>query len=173
MHDPQIASPGRRTCLQNLGALGLAASAPGLGAAPAAELAPAIELLASDGQPVLAEGARWRLLYLDFWASWCGPCKLSFPWMNDMHQRHAAAGLRIVAVGLDKRDADAQRFLQQAPARFALAMDPGAESAKRLNVQVMPTSLLITPDRRIVYLHRGFRLEDGPELEGRIKAALA
>ena len=90
-----------------------------------------------------------------------------------MQQRHAAAGLRIVAVGLDKRDADAQRFLQQAPARFALAMDPGAESARRLNVQVMPTSLLITPDRRIVYLHRGFRLEDGPELESRIKAALA
>ena len=52
-------------------------------------------------------------------------------------------------------------------------MDPGAESARRLNVQVMPTSLLITPDRRIVYLHRGFRLEDGPELESRIKAALA
>ena len=167
MNDPALFT--RRACTAALAGMGLA---PAFGAT-ATERAPAIELLANDGQPVLAEGGKWRALYLDFWASWCGPCKLSFPWMNDLHQRYASAGLRIVAVGLDKRDADAQRFLQQAPARFPLALDPAAESAKRLAIQVMPTSLLITPDRNIVFTHRGFRLEDVPELEARIKAALA
>lgn len=115
---------------------------------------------------------RGQVVIVDFWASWCAPCKLSFPWMNEMHERLSGAGLRIVAVNLDRREADAQRFLQQIPARFAVAMDPAADTARLLDIPTMPTSMLVAPDRRVLFTHRGFRLDDRADLERRLRGAL-
>lgn len=164
----------RRTWLQ--AALGGLAAGPlgAAGAQPAENRRlPEIALRASDGLPVLADGGRWKATYIDFWASWCTPCKLSFPWMNQMHDSLAAAGLRIVAIGVDRREADAQRFLQQMPARFAIALDPASDSAKLLAIQAMPTSFLVAPDRSVIFEHRGFRLEDRADLEQKLRRALA
>lgn len=150
-------------------------------AAPAqqGEAAPPLTLRTSTGEPVLPDASAsqpasppWRVLYLDFWASWCGPCRLSFPWMNELQQRHQAAGLRIVAVNLDARPQDAQDFLARVPAHFALAFDPAGESAKAFGLKAMPSSFLIAPDRRVLLAHRGFRADDRAGLERRIAAAL-
>lgn len=129
-------------------------------------------LLASDGLPVLAAGGAARATYIDFWASWCTPCRLSFPWMNEMHDRYAASGLRIVAIGLDRRVPDAQGFLAKMQPRFAIALDPAADSARRFEVQAMPSSYLYSAERRLLFSHRGFRLDDRAELERRFRAAV-
>ena len=134
--------------------------------------APELALRASDGLLVLAAQPMARGTWVDFWASWCTPCRLAFPWLNEMHARHAASGLRIVAINLDQDEAQAQRFLQQVPARFALAFDPEAATAKAMQVLTMPSSFLITPDRRVVLTHRGFRLQDRAALEQQIQAVL-
>ncbi len=134
---------------------------------------PEIGLPARDGHPVLVDGARWRATYIDFWASWCAPCRLSFPWMNEMHDQLSARGLRIVAVNLDRRSSDAEHFLQQLPARFAVALDPQADSARRFDVQGMPNSYLVDRERRLLLAHRGFRLADRGELERQLRAAVA
>ena len=152
--------------------LGLAAASM-LRHAAAQERLPEIDLSASDTHPVLVDGSRWRATYIDFWASWCAPCRLSFPWMNDMHDQLSARGLRIVAVNLDRRANDAERFLQQLPARFAVALDPQAQSARRFDVQGMPSSYLVDNERRLLLAHRGFRLTDRAELERQMRAALA
>ncbi len=131
-----------------------------------------IALRTSDGLPVLADTNKSRATYIDFWASWCTPCKLSFPWMNQMHEQLGAQGLRIVAINLDRKEADAQRFLAQAPARFPIAMDPAAETAKLLAIQAMPTSVLVAADRTVLFTHRGFKLEDRADLEAKLRAAL-
>jgi thiol-disulfide isomerase/thioredoxin len=133
---------------------------------------PDMALLASDGQPVLAAGGAARATYIDFWASWCAPCRLSFAWMNEMHDRYAASGLRIVAIGLDRREVDAQGFLRRMQPRFAVALDPSADSARRFEVQAMPSSFLFSAERQLLFSHRGFRLDDRAELEGRLRAAL-
>ncbi len=133
---------------------------------------PPITLPASDGEPVLAEVSRWRVTYIDFWASWCAPCKLSFPWMNEMHDQWSSQGLRVVAINLDRNQSDVLRFLQQNPARFAVALDPEAILAKRFNIQAMPTSLIIGSNRAMIFTHRGFRLQDRQDLVRRISAAL-
>jgi len=160
-----------RPCRRELLALAVALFSPCVAAA--ADAPPFdLPLSASDGLPVLASGGLWRATYVDFWASWCSPCRLSFPWMNEMHDRYSAQGMRIVAIGLDRREVDAQRFLQQAQPRFAVALDPVADSARRLDVQVMPSSYLFSAERRLVYSHRGFRLEDRAALERRLQAAL-
>ncbi len=168
------ATPSRRQACGGL-AITTALAATGLWPlrpAVAADRLPELTLRASDGQPVLADGGPGRATYIDFWASWCAPCKLSFPWMNEMHEQLSGAGLRIVAINLDRREADAQRFLQQTPARFAVAMDPAADTARLLAIPTLPTSMLVTPDRRVLFTHRGFRLEDRPDLERRLRGAL-
>jgi thiol-disulfide isomerase/thioredoxin len=141
-------------------------------AAPAAARWPALELRGADGAPLPPVAGDGRVTYVDFWASWCAPCRLSFPWMNQMHERWAAGGLRIVAINLDRREADAQRFLAQNPARFEIAFDPAADTAKRLDIQAMPTSLLLARDGTVLFTHRGFRPEDKPALEQQLRSAL-
>lgn len=157
----------RRSCVQ---AILLAMAAPAW-AQP--QKLSEIALAASDGLPVLADANKVRATYIDFWASWCTPCKLSFPWMNDVHEQLAPRGLRIVAIGLDKKEADARKFLAAHPARFPVALDPAAETAKLLAIQAMPTSLVIGADRSVQLVHRGFRLEDREALEAKLRAAVA
>lgn len=113
-----------------------------------------------------------KVVYVDFWASWCGPCRQSFPWMNDMQRKYGARGLQVVAINLDAKRADADRFLAQNAAGFALAFDSKGESARRFAVKAMPSSMLIGADGKLLYVHQGFRLEERAELESRLAAAL-
>lgn len=138
----------------------------------AGSAAPELKLPAASGSVDLAALAG-HVVYVDFWASWCAPCRLSFPWMNEMQAKHRAHGLRIVAVNVDaKRDA-AERFLAEHPAQFTIAFDPKGESPKRWDVKAMPTSVLVGRDGKVLWEHRGFRNEDRGDLEKRIAAALA
>lgn len=112
-------------------------------------------------------------LYLDFWASWCGPCRLSFPWMNGVHERWGGRGLRVVAVSVDRRREDAMQFLRANPARFEVAFDAEGELARRLTVKTMPTSLLVAPDGRILHRHEGFTASLGQQAEETIRSTLS
>jgi cytochrome c biogenesis protein CcmG/thiol:disulfide interchange protein DsbE len=125
------------------------------------------------GQPAvpLYDG-KARATYIDFWASWCGPCRQSFPWMGRMQSKFGPRGLRIVAVNLDAQVADAQRFLAQLPAPFTVAFDSAAESARRFGIKAMPSSVLLGADGKVIAVHAGFRDEDVGPLEARIAAAL-
>lgn len=102
--------------------------------------------------------AMWRgqWVYLDFWASWCAPCRLSFPWMNQLHREWAPKGLQIVAINLDSQRDKAMQFLQRHPTQFTVLWDPAGHSAKAYDVQAMPMSYLIDPQGHIVSAHRGF-----------------
>jgi thiol-disulfide isomerase/thioredoxin len=113
-----------------------------------------------------------RLHYWDFWASWCAPCKLSFPFMNELQARHGAQGLRVVAIGLDKDRAAAERFLRQQEVGFEIALDPEALSARLLALRSMPSSLLIDREGRVLWRHQGFREADREPLAARIRSAL-
>jgi thiol-disulfide isomerase/thioredoxin len=114
-----------------------------------------------------------RVVWVDFWASWCVPCRRSFPWMNTMHRKYGPQGLQIIAVNLDKDRALAERFLAETPAEFAVRLDPGAALAKEFGVQAMPSSFLIDADGNVLTSHTGFRTEDSAEYESAIQAALA
>lgn len=116
--------------------------------------------------------SKGQFVYIDFWASWCAPCRQSFPWMNALHAKYGPRGLKVVAINLDAKRTDADQFLAHTPAYFAVPFDARGESAKRLAIKVMPTSVLVDPEGRVIWVHTGFRQEDGPALEARIEKAL-
>jgi thiol-disulfide isomerase/thioredoxin len=133
--------------------------------------APAFALTGPDGT-VRLERFQGKLVYVDFWASWCGPCRQSFPWMNDMQAKYGAHGLQIVGINVDAREEDAHSFLAATPARFVIAFDPAGTAPRSYGIKGMPSSVLIGPDGKVLYEHAGFRPDDREALEAKIKAAL-
>ena len=134
--------------------------------------APQFELPGKDGGAVQLAKLQGRLVYVDFWASWCGPCRQSFPWMNEMQARYGARGLQVVGVNLDAKSDDARRFLSETPARFTIAFDPAGATPRAYGIKGMPSSVLIGPDGKVLYEHAGFKETDRTALEQVIQKAL-
>lgn len=138
---------------------------------PVARADPAPVLRTESGRALWDEGA--PLHYLDFWASWCAPCRLSFPWLKQLHTSLAPAGLRIVAVNLERQRASADAFLRsQGPLPFELAFDPEARSAEALRLPALPCALLVDAQGQRLWTHQGFRRGDGERLQQRMAQAL-
>ena len=133
--------------------------------------APAFELPSDTGTFAL-EQYRDQVVYVDFWASWCIPCRYSFPWLNEMHERYGGDGFKVIAINLDKDKAKAERFLKLIPASFEIAYDPKGTVADLYNLKVMPTSYLIDQQGILVHKHKGFKPSDEDPMEGRIKKLL-
>lgn len=98
-----------------------------------------------------------KVVYLDFWASWCVPCRRSFPWLNEMQEKYGKEGLVIVGVNVDPERADADKFLESYPAEFDLVMDPKGVLAEQWRLQGMPSAVLLSPSGDELHRHVGFR----------------
>lgn len=123
------------------------------------------EMRFSDGTSLTT--LRGRLIYIDFWASWCGPCKQSFPWMEELQRKFN--GLDVVAVNVDADRKDADEFLASQKSSFRLVFDPEGKIPEAYEVEGMPSSFLVGPDGKILFKHRGFRDSDKKELEEQIE----
>ena len=137
----------------------------------AANRAPAIDLPGTDGNVIL-ENFRGKVVYLDFWASWCEPCKKSFPWMHEMKANYADQGFEIVAVNLDKDRKLADEFLKALDVNFKVAFDQSGKTASSYKLRGMPSSYLIDREGNVHASHIGFRDKDKSELEQAIKGLL-
>jgi thiol-disulfide isomerase/thioredoxin len=119
------------------------------------------------------ERLRGRVVWLDFWASWCAPCRQSFPWMQKMTEMHGAEGLTVLAVDVDANRDDAERFLKRFSPTFTVEFDPKGELPEAYRVKAMPTSFLIDRHGTIRYTHRGFLPADLAGYETQIRELLA
>jgi thiol-disulfide isomerase/thioredoxin len=123
--------------------------------------------------PAALQPVTGKVVWVDFWASWCVPCRRSFPWMNSMQAKYAGQGLEIIAVNVDKERKLADDFVKETPANFELRFDPAGDLAKQFQVQAMPSSFLLDASGRVIEKHFGFKLADSAQYEQAIKAALA
>ena len=117
-----------------------------LGVPQAACAAPGLDLSPYKG----------KVVYLDFWASWCAPCRQSFPWMADAQWTFRQRGVVVIAVNVDHDRSAADRFLQEHPAEFKIIYDPSGQIASQYKVKGMPMSFVIGRDGKIRSSHIGF-----------------
>jgi cytochrome c biogenesis protein CcmG, thiol:disulfide interchange protein DsbE len=113
----------------------------------------------------LLDGLRGKVVVVDFWASWCEPCRHSFPWMSDLQKRYGSSGLVVLAVNLDQDRALAERFLSTTPAGFRVEYDPEGTLASKFDVAAMPTSFIIDRNGQVRESHKGYRESQRAERE--------
>lgn len=115
-------------------------------------------------QPAALSQYKGNVVYVDFWASWCGPCAKSFPFLNELHGQLGGQGLQIVGVNLDENADDAKAFLAKYPASFTVAGDVSKQCAKDFGVKAMPSSYIIDRKGIVHHIHLGFRPGEAKEL---------
>ena len=125
-----------------------------------------------NGKSVQLDDFKGKAIWLDFWASWCLPCRASFPWMNEMQKKYQSRGLKIIAVNLDKDRTEVNRFLDHYPANFTILLDPAGSSARQYKVRGMPSSYMINRQGQVIKQHLGFRKADTAKLEADIQQLL-
>jgi thiol-disulfide isomerase/thioredoxin len=141
-------------------------------AATIGEKLPNCALKSLNNVPTNFHDYEGQVLYVDFWASWCGSCQQSFPFLNQLAHEFGDKGLHIVGVNLDEKIDDAQAFLAHHPSKFTIANHGGEDCAKSFDVQAMPTSYLIDKHGVIRHIHQGFREGEAEELKAQITQLL-
>lgn len=109
-----------------------------------------------------------KVVYVDFWASWCAPCKTSFPLLNKLHQKLKAQGFEVVAINLDEDKTNAEKFLQEVPVDFTVLRDAKGELADQYVVDSMPTSFILDKNGVVQKIHHGFVSDDIKEIETKV-----
>lgn len=114
-----------------------------------------------------------KVVYVDFWASWCGPCAKSFPFLNELHGQLKDQGLQIVGINLDENMDDAKAFLAKYPASFPVVADISKQCATDFAVKAMPSTYIIDRKGMVHHVHLGFRPGEARELRELVEKLLS
>ena len=150
-----------------------------LAAAPAlalevGDVAPAFRAPRLDGAGTLSlEELRGKVVFVDFWASWCAPCQKSMPQLDALRKEFPSDRFALIGVNVDKDTAAAKKLLGKRPVGYPSASDPEGGLPQRFGLETMPTAYLIDGDGVIRYVHRGFRDGDIEAVREKIRALLA
>jgi thiol-disulfide isomerase/thioredoxin len=149
------------------------AASPAIAVEPG-QAAPTFQAKALDGKGTLSLASyQGQVVYLDFWASWCGPCAAALPAIDQLQKEFADQGFQVLAVNVDQDVKDARRFLSRRPVGYPSVADPTGSIPTSFDVETMPTSFLIDRNGVVQYVHKGFRSGDEKELRSHIQALVA
>src|SRR5262249_18410322 len=126
------------------------------GYAAAADAVPDVAVQGADGTPVRLLDYKGKVLLVDFWASWCVPCKTSFPALDALYREYQPKGLEVLAINLDEQRRSADAFLAARPHRMPVLFDPKGVAPAAFGVKGMPTSYLIDRSGTIRFTHMGY-----------------
>ena len=140
-------------------------------AAPGSSISFELDALQGDQKIKLAD-YKGKVVFVDFWASWCGPCKQSLPEFNKVYNTYKDMGFEIIAINLDENPEDAKAFLKKTPVDYTIAADASGSIAEKFGVEAMPSSVLIDQKGVIRVNHKGYRSGDAKKLEKAIKMLL-
>ena len=151
-----------------LALLSLAATLPlALGTAPVASAkvaqnapAPAFSLNAVGGQKVSLSQYKGQVVMINFWATWCGPCRQEMPLLDAMYKKYKKMGFTLIGVNVEPDSKAAEAFLKTMPVTFPVAFDPDSSISKLYSVQGMPSSIIIDRKGNARVIHRGYRPGD-------------
>lgn len=137
-------------------AVALPGRAPAITALAPGQAAPAFDLPTGDGRSLSLASLKGKVVLVDFWASWCGPCATAFPALENLFQEYRSRGFEVMAINLDEKRADAERFLADRPHAMSVVFDSGGKAARAFGLEGMPTSYLLGRDGRVRFVHVGY-----------------
>jgi peroxiredoxin len=142
-------------------ALALAVLAPSAGAAsPAASgapRAPDFTLRSADGRNVRLEELRGQVVLVNFWATWCGPCRQEMPHLNKLYEKYKSSGFVLLGVNVDDDTTQAAGVASKLGVTFPVLPDSDKRVSRQYDLNAMPSTVLIDRDGRVRYLHRGYQ----------------
>jgi thiol-disulfide isomerase/thioredoxin len=127
----------------------------------------------AHGEGLDLSAYRGKVVYLDFWASWCTPCRRSFPWLDDLVSQYGKRDLVVIGVNLDQSNDLAEKFLNDTPAHFPIIYDPQGAIATTFKIKGMPSAVLIDRTGRVRFEHVGFSDNRKDEYEAQVQELLA
>ncbi len=133
------------------------------------EPAPDFTLKSRQGENLRLEDFRGQVVMLNFWASWCGPCRQEMPLMDAIYEQYKDLGFTVLAVNVDENREEAHRFLDKVPVSYPILYDPESEVSERYNVQAMPTTVMIGRDGNARFIHYGYKPGYEDEYEKQIR----
>jgi cytochrome c biogenesis protein CcmG/thiol:disulfide interchange protein DsbE len=135
--------------------------------------APGFSLPLLDGNELISlSELEGKTVYIDFWASWCGPCRQSLPLYEVMNKSLPQDKFQLVAINLDESREDALQFLNKHPVSYTVAFDPEGVSASSWGIRAMPSSFLIGPRGEIIKEWIGFQPAHIEEIEDEIRSLI-
>ena len=150
-----------------LGAPASQADMPTIGTA-----APDFALKSSSGKNLKLSEHRGEVVMINFWASWCGPCRQEMPLLNRLHEQYRKAGFTLLGVNVDDQPQAARDMARQLGVGFPVLFDSDKQVSRRYDVDAMPSTLLIDRAGKVRYVHRGFRPGYEARYEAQIKELL-
>lgn len=129
---------------------------------------PSLEVTTVDGTDIDLTDWRDRVVLIDFWATWCPPCRVSFPFYRSLAEKYDDEHFRVLAVSVDEEKRAVSKFLEKHDVPFAVTVDSDHKLVSKFKPDSMPTCYLVGPDGRIRYVHEGFEESDESELSERI-----
>lgn len=138
----------------------------------AATKAPDFTLQSRDGKNVRLSDLRGQVVLLNFWASWCGPCRQEMPILDDIHKRYQSLGFSVLGVNLDAKSKKAIDYLKDTPVTFPVLYDPKGDVSGQYGVQAMPSTVIIDKDGNVRFLHEGFKSGYEDDYKKQIKSLL-
>ena len=141
-------------------AMVMAMSTPSAGLEQSA--APDFTLKSVDGENLRLSEFRGEVVLINFWASWCGPCRQEMPVLSDLHDRYRALGFTVLGVNVEEDSAEARKLLKKMPVSFPVLLDNESVVSKQYDVVAMPSTVLVDRNGNMRYLHKGYKpgLED-------------
>jgi peroxiredoxin len=135
--------------------------------------APDFTLTNLDGEKVKLSDLKGQVVMINFWASWCGPCRQEMPLLNDIYAGYKKAGFVLLGVNLDESADDAKSFLKKTPVNFPVLLDSQGKVADLYKNQAMPSSYFVDRKGNLVHLHQGYKPGEEAEYKRVIKKLLA
>jgi peroxiredoxin len=123
--------------------------------------APDFTLTSRDGQAVSLSDLKGQVVMINFWATWCGPCRKEMPLLEQLYQRYERLGFTLLGVNVEEKGTDAESFLKETPVTFPILFDPANNVSKLYNVSAMPSTVIVDRAGNVRFLHHGY--QDGYE----------
>lgn len=131
--------------------------------------APDFTLKSNQGKNLRLADLRGQVVMLNFWASWCGPCRQEMPLLDELYGRYNPTGFVLLGVNVDADPQEADKLLSEIPVSFPVLYDTNSKVSESYKVDAMPTTIFIDRDGKLRYLHRGYKPGDEDEYRKIVK----